>query len=165
MRVSIRCVGRWERAKDAAPLRALFDDYARRLPWPVEVEAMAGEARAPAAAKRRQNTQRLRKGLQKGGLSERAVVVALDARGKSLDSAGFARQLQSWLASGASELVFLVGGRDGLDPAAVSEAHMVLALGPMTWPHRLVPVMVAEQLYRAHCILSGHPYSGEERAV
>lgn len=160
MRVSIRCVGRWERAKDAAPLRAVFDDYARRLPWPVAVEAMAGEARPPAAAKRRPNTQRLRK-----GFGERAVVVALDARGKSLDSPGFARQLQAWLASGASELVFLVGGRDGLDPAAVSEAHLVLSLGAMTWPHRLVPVMVAEQLYRAHCILSGHPYSGDERAV
>ena len=160
MRVRIRCLGRWERAKDAAPARALFDLYARRLPWKMEVEAVESEARTTAAAKRRQNTERLRKGLK-----ERAVVVALDASGKTLDSREFARQLQSWLASGASDLVFLVGGRDGLDPAAVKEAHLVLSLGAMTWPHRLVPVMLAEQLYRAHCILTGHPYQGEERAV
>jgi 23S rRNA (pseudouridine1915-N3)-methyltransferase len=158
MRVSIRCLGRWDRAKEAAPLRALFEGYARRLPWPVQVQAVAGDARAPAAAKRRQDTERLRKGLR-----ERAVVVALDAGGKALDSREFARQLQSWLASGANELVFLVGGRDGLDPTAVREAHLVLSLGAMTWPHRLVPVMLAEQLYRAHCILTGHPYQGEER--
>jgi 23S rRNA (pseudouridine1915-N3)-methyltransferase len=158
MRVTIRCLGRWERAKDAAPARALFDLYARRLPWKVEVEAVASESRVRAADKRRQNTERLRK-----GLTERAVVVALDARGKALDSREFAHKLQSWLASGASDLVFLVGGRDGLDPAAVREANLVLSLGAMTWPHRLVPVMLAEQLYRAHCILTGHPYRGEER--
>jgi 23S rRNA (pseudouridine1915-N3)-methyltransferase len=153
MRVSIRCPGRWARAKDAAPLRALFEDYARRLPWPIEVVAVE-----PHSGRRRPDTPRQRKGL------DRALVVALDAGGKALDSREFARKLQAWFASGASELVFLVGGRDGLDPAAAREADMVLSLGAMTWPHRLVPVMLAEQLYRAHCILTGHPYQGDEQA-
>lgn len=151
MRVRIRCPGRWARAKDAAPLRALFEDYARRLPWPVEVVAVEPRPKPPAGAARQ------RKG------ADRSVVVALDAGGKALDSREFARKLQDWLASGASELVFLVGGREGLDPAAAREADMVLSLGPMTWPHRLVPVMLAEQIYRAHCILTGHPYQGDER--
>ena len=50
------------------------------------------------------------------------------------------------------------GGADGLDPALIAEADLVLSFSPLTWPHGLVRVMVAEQLYRAHSLLLGHPY-------
>ena len=52
----------------------------------------------------------------------------------------------------------MIGGADGLEPALVKQADLVLSLGAMTWPHMLARVMLAEQLYRAATILQGHPY-------
>ena len=56
------------------------------------------------------------------------------------------------------DLAFAVGGAEGLDARVLARAELSLSLGPMTWPHLLVRVMLAEQLYRAQCILAGHPY-------
>ncbi|MCE3248684.1 MAG: Ribosomal large subunit methyltransferase [Geminicoccaceae bacterium] len=61
-------------------------------------------------------------------------------------------------ADSASEIAFLIGGPDGLAATVLESADLVVALGPMTWPHRLVRVLLAEQLYRAQTILTGHPY-------
>lgn len=86
-----------------------------------------------------------------------AFVVALDEPGESPDSLAFAKLLERWL--GLSKPVcFLIGGADGLGPAAVSRAEFLLSLGPMTWPHMLARVMLAEQIYRARSIAIGHPY-------
>ena len=87
-----------------------------------------------------------------------ALRVALDEHGRQLDSLGFARQLGRWREAGAIELGFLIGGPDGLAASVLEQAAAVIALGAMTWPHRLVRVMLAEQLYRAETILAGHPY-------
>ncbi|HEX5796434.1 MAG TPA: 23S rRNA (pseudouridine(1915)-N(3))-methyltransferase RlmH, partial [Geminicoccaceae bacterium] len=70
----------------------------------------------------------------------------------------FARRLGDWRGEGRSDIAFLIGGPDGLAPQVLERAHLVLALGSMTWPHRLVRVLLAEQLYRAQAILAGHPY-------
>ena len=59
---------------------------------------------------------------------------------------------------GRRHLAFVIGGPDGLDPAFRSEAELVLSFGLLTWPHQLVRVMLAEQLYRIATILAGHPY-------
>jgi len=82
----------------------------------------------------------------------------LDGRGKMLDSAGLARQLGSWRDQGTAGITFVIGGADGLGDDVLARADLVLSLGAMTWPHQLVRVMLAEQLYRAQTILSGHPY-------
>ena len=86
------------------------------------------------------------------------LVVALDERGRSLDTAAFAQQVGRWRDSGTAELAFLIGGADGLDRDLARSADLLLALGPMTWPHLLVRGLIAEQLYRAQQILAGHPY-------
>ena len=86
------------------------------------------------------------------------LVVALDERGRCLDTTAFARQLGGWRDSGVAELAFLIGGADGLDPDLVRASDLQLALGPMTWPHLLVRGLIAEQLYRAQQIMTGHPY-------
>jgi len=87
-----------------------------------------------------------------------AVLVALDERGKSLSSPGFAAMIEKAKDTGAPALICAVGGADGHGPALLERADHVLSFGSMVWPHMLARVMAAEQLYRAVTILSGHPY-------
>ena len=87
-----------------------------------------------------------------------AVLVALDETGRNLDSRAFAQQIARWRDDGAADLVFAIGGADGLGSPLLHKATLRLALGAMTWPHQLVRLMLAEQVYRAVTILSGHPY-------
>ena len=87
-----------------------------------------------------------------------ARLVLLDERGKALGSETFAADVGKARDSGAPAYVLVIGGPDGLDAALRLEADLVLAFGAMTWPHQLVRVMAAEQLYRAVTILAGHPY-------
>ncbi len=87
-----------------------------------------------------------------------AIVIALDERGKTLDSRAFADRLAAWRDAGTKDLAIVIGGADGLGPAVLDKADLRLAFGAMTWPHQLVRILIAEQLYRAVTILSGHPY-------
>jgi 23S rRNA (pseudouridine1915-N3)-methyltransferase len=87
-----------------------------------------------------------------------AVRVVLDERGAVLDSPGFAQKLAGWRDGGAGDVAFLIGGADGLAPDLRAGADFALSLGAMVWPHLLVRVMLAEQLYRAASILAGSPY-------
>ena len=89
---------------------------------------------------------------------EGATVVVLDEGGRTLTSAAFARRIGGWRESGVRDLAFLIGGTDGMDESVIGRADLVLSLGSMTWPHLLVRGMLAEQIYRAQTILSGHPY-------
>ncbi len=86
-----------------------------------------------------------------------AHIILLDARGKGMTSEDFAEMLGAMRDAGARDLVFLIGGPDGLKPPGV-KAGRSLAFGPQTWPHLMVRAMLAEQIYRAFTILSGHPY-------
>jgi 23S rRNA (pseudouridine1915-N3)-methyltransferase len=75
-----------------------------------------------------------------------------------LGTGEFTVLLSRYAAQGIPDLAFLIGGADGHPPAVKSAAAMLLSLGPMTWPHRLVRVMLAEQIYRAVTIMVNHPY-------
>jgi 23S rRNA (pseudouridine1915-N3)-methyltransferase len=83
--------------------------------------------------------------------------IFLDPAGRSLDSAAFI-QLIGQAENGAQDLLFLVGGHDGLPPEWKPRADLLLSLSPMTFPHELARVMLAEQIYRAFTTLRGHPY-------
>ena len=87
--------------------------------------------------------------------------IALDEHGKSIGSDDFAQKLARWRDEGKPALSFVIGGADGLDPNFVKTADLTLSFSPLTWPHQLVRIMLAEQLYRATTILSGHPYHRE----
>jgi 23S rRNA (pseudouridine1915-N3)-methyltransferase len=89
---------------------------------------------------------------------EKAVLVALDEGGQSIASRAFAERLAKWRDSGVSELVFAIGGADGHGAEVLDRSALRLAFGAMTWSHQLVRLMLAEQLYRAVTILTGHPY-------
>jgi 23S rRNA (pseudouridine1915-N3)-methyltransferase len=86
------------------------------------------------------------------------TLVLLDESGRDLGSTALADKLAHWRDDGRREVVFAIGGPDGHDPEIVKRAEFTLAFGKATWPHQLVRVMLAEQLYRAVTILSGHPY-------
>lgn len=90
-----------------------------------------------------------------------ATLVALDRRGRTLDSASFAARLGRWRDDGVADLVFLIGGADGHTEALLKDCTLTLSFGAMTWPHLLARAMLAEQIYRAQQILAGHPYHRE----
>ncbi|MEL6790912.1 MAG: 23S rRNA (pseudouridine(1915)-N(3))-methyltransferase RlmH [Pseudomonadota bacterium] len=91
-------------------------------------------------------------------VTERDHVIALDERGKDMESASIANHLARQRDDGAPRLVFLVGGADGHGPEISARANAVWRFGKATWPHMLVRVMLCEQIYRAMTILAGHPY-------
>jgi len=86
------------------------------------------------------------------------ALCALDEGGKSLASRAFADRIAGWRDGGTGGVIFAIGGADGHGKALITRANLSLAFGQMTWPHQLARVMLAEQLYRAVTILSGHPY-------
>jgi len=90
-------------------------------------------------------------------IPERSLVVALDVGGSAWDTPGLAARLQEWLQSGR-DIVLLVGGPDGLSGDCLRRADLRWSLSALTLPHALVRVVLAEQLYRAWTIISGHPY-------
>ena len=87
-----------------------------------------------------------------------ALIAVMDERGRGLSSPEFATQLAQWRDAGRQDVAFLIGGADGLAPSLRNDADFALSFGVMVWPHMLVRVMLAEQLYRAASILSGSPY-------
>lgn len=91
--------------------------------------------------------------------SEKTIV--LDERGAALGSAEFARRLERWRDQGVASAGFAIGGADGHADVVRAAADLTLSLGPMTWPHALARALLAEQLYRAATILTGHPYHRE----
>lgn len=84
-------------------------------------------------------------------------VIALDGRGRTWSSEDLAAQLETWRMHGR-DLAFLIGGPDGHAPEVLTRADQRWSLGPLTLPHMLVRLVLAEQLYRATTILAGHPY-------
>ncbi|MGE0025202.1 MAG: 23S rRNA (pseudouridine(1915)-N(3))-methyltransferase RlmH [Hyphomicrobium sp.] len=157
MRLSIVAVGR---LKDG-PERALYDKYAKRIDdagravalGPSSLVEIAEGRQASVAQRRTDEAARL------VTASEGAdFVILLDEAGKALGSEAFARLLATRRDEGRRATAFLIGGPDGHGEAARRKAGLVLSLGPMTLPHGLARIVLAEQLYRAATILSGHPY-------
>jgi 23S rRNA (pseudouridine1915-N3)-methyltransferase len=86
------------------------------------------------------------------------VLVTLDRRGRTLDSATLAKRLERWRDDSVADVAFLIGGADGHTETLLQKATLVLSFGAMTWPHLLARAMLAEQLYRCQQLLAGHPY-------
>ncbi len=147
--ITIVTVGRLK----TGPLKDLCDEFRRRIPLALELREV--EERRPVSGDERKQREGelILKELPKG-----ALVIALDERGKTYDSAGFARQFAAWRQQSGDNLAFIVGGADGLAPAVLEKAAARVAFGTMTWPHMLARAMLLEQIYRAHTILTGHPY-------
>jgi 23S rRNA (pseudouridine1915-N3)-methyltransferase len=154
MRILIAAVGR---AK-AGPERTLFEHYQARVQAPFSLQLKeVEEKRAIQGAQLKQHEA----ALLHTCIPDGAIVIALDERGKSLSSTDFARKIGIWRDEGVRDLVFMIGGAGGLDEAIRKQARQTMSFGAQTWPHMLVRGLLAEQLYRAQCILGGHPYHRE----
>ncbi len=133
-----------------------WNEYARRLPreWPLELIELRPQVRdrgKPVA-------QLLElEGARIASACKDAAVVALDERGSAWTTRELARRLAQWRDNG-SDAAFVIGSADGLAPAVKTRAAAVVSLSALTLPHGLVRVVVAEQLYRAVTLVSGHPY-------
>jgi 23S rRNA (pseudouridine1915-N3)-methyltransferase len=89
-----------------------------------------------------------------------AVAVLLDSRGRQMSSEAFAAWLGARRDEGTQQIVFAIGPASGWSDAARARAQLLLSLGPMTLAHSLARLVMAEQIYRAYAILTGHPYHG-----
>ncbi len=157
MRLIVAAVGR---LKDGAE-RALLARYqerlaplAKRLGLAPVVWHETGESRAGDADRRREEEGAALLKLVRGA----DFIVALDAGGRALGREAFARLLAEKRDGGTEVAGIMVGGPDGLSDGVRTAAHLRLSLGAMTLPHGLARIVIAEQLYRAATILSGHPY-------
>ena len=149
MKITIAAIGRAARG----PERDLYDHYAGRIRWPLTLRELDEKRKLPPAQLMQHEGELLLQAAPAG-----AILVALDRRGKVLDSEAFAARLSQWRDSSASDVAFLVGGADGHAEPLLKKAALVLSFGPMTWPHLLARGMLAEQIYRAQQLLAGHPY-------
>lgn len=156
MRIALAAIGRMK----AGPERELVARYLDRAVASGKPLALShfdtielAESRAgSASARKAEEAKALRTALPQG------ILVTLDERGKAMTSEAFAALLLRWRDEGRPATSFVIGGADGLDPDFARSADMMLSFSPMVWPHQLVRIMLAEQLYRATTILSGHPY-------
>lgn len=132
-------------------------DYARRLPsdYALELKEVKPEPRrsgkTPAQMMQAEAARLL------NNLPPDAITVALDERGRDVNTVDVFNHLQEWRTT-TNHVVFFIGGPDGLDEKIKQQAHMRWRLSSMTLPHPLVRVVLAEQLYRAWAIMTNHPY-------
>ena len=128
-------------------------EYQKRMKGDVVIKEMAASKNLSPA-----ETQRAEAELLLKAIPAQSVVVLLDERGQDMSSRDFAAKMKAWQEAGLSHLVFLIGGADGVTDDVRAKASFTLGFGRLTWPHRLVRVMLLEQLYRAQQINIGHPY-------
>ena len=157
MKLSVIAVGRLK----PGPEKSLAEDYLTRAAGLGRKSGISrigvtefAESQASSAAARMAEESRL----VAGALPAKCFSIVLDERGKALASEAFAELLRRHLETGTADMSFLIGGPDGHAPEIRASAGLLMSFGPMTWPHRLVRVMLFEQLYRAVTIIAGHPY-------
>ncbi len=134
-----------------------YQFYAKRLTKPVQLDLIE----VPQGQKSKKSDPITQRRIEADSLLKnvpaKSQLIALDVKGKSWSTAKLAEQLGKWMDQGRDTAI-LIGGPDGLDQRCLQQADMSWSLSPLTLPHPLVRVVVAEQLYRAVSILENHPY-------
>ncbi len=137
------------------PERELVDDYlarAQKSGKQLGYRAVE-EIEIPSSSKADEGTRLLAK--------HSGVLIRLDERGEAWTSHDLSKRLARWRDAGEDAVSFVIGGADGTSPAVASAARHTISFGVQTWPHRLVRVLIAEQVYRALSIEAGSPYHRE----
>ncbi|OIO57959.1 MAG: hypothetical protein AUJ55_05665 [Proteobacteria bacterium CG1_02_64_396] len=154
MRFRVLTVGKGQ----AAFLAPAWQEYRQRLDrsfptqWLEIPETPLRKGTDPDAAMRQEGERILEK------LASSGPVVLFDRQGKGIDSVALAEQIGRWRDGGIREVSWIIGGPNGVDGAVAARADLSLSFGPITLPHPLMRVVLAEQLYRASTILRGEPY-------
>lgn len=156
MRLSVYAIGKMR----AGPEASLTEDYLNRARDMGRQLGFTGpdlsEFEPPRGLSGNARTKKEAEWLLKS--SDTASLIALDERGKNISSEDLASMLAKLRDDGAKQTSFVIGGADGHGSDLRARAAQTISFGKATWPHMLVRAMLAEQLYRAMTILSGHPY-------
>ena len=153
MRVHICALGRLRKG----PERDLYDDYLTRFDRTGRALAL-GPAQLIEVEDKKGGGMPAEAALLERAIPTGSLICVMDERGKVQSSPEFADMLGQWRDQGRQDVAFVIGGADGIDPNLRDRADAALSFGKMVWPHMLVRVMLAEQLYRAASILSNGPY-------
>ncbi len=160
MRIHFASIGKLKSGAE----RELFDRYTDRIAksgrslgitMAPEIEIPESRAARPQERKEEEAAALI------AAIPEGTVLIALDERGQIISSKTFADRLEIWKDNSAPAVAFLVGGPDGHGQALLEKATLKIALGAMTWPHQIARALIAEQVYRAITIMTGHPYHRE----
>ncbi len=137
-------------------------EYAQRMPRESRIELIEvpPAARSGTGAKSVQKWLAVEAERIRAALPKRCFKVVLDERGRLCATADIARRIERWKQDGR-DVAFVIGGADGTASALQQDADLLLSLSPLTLPHGLCRVLLAEQLYRAVSLLAGHPYHRE----
>jgi len=152
MQILIAAIGKLK----SGPELVLYEHYAARLPWKITVKEYEVKKPSGTPGRSEQETALLLK-----ACTGSEHLIAMDESGKEWTSAAFAAHLGKLRDGGVRRIAFIIGGADGLQESVLKRAQQSFSLGRVTWPHLLVRGLLAEQLYRAYTILSGHPYHRE----
>ena len=138
-----------------------FEEYAKRMPREAPLKLL--EVKAEPRTEDGGNVERLTEAEARritAAIPKGALKVVLDERGRSFGTRDLASRIEGWQMDGR-DIAFVIGGADGLADAVKRDADVMWSLSPLTLPHGLVRVVLAEQLYRAWTILRNHPYHRE----
>lgn len=149
MKITICAIGKVK----GSSLEKQSDDYLKRITWPVQIKEFELKKKLSPDMMKSGEADLLLESVPKS-----AIKIVLDENGKNITSEEFAKKITQWQELGHSNFAFLIGGAHGHGKKVLDSADLVLSLGKMTWPHMLVRVMLAEQIYRAYTIITGHPY-------
>lgn len=138
-----------------AEIGVLIADYSKRITAKI-TETVLPASTAPNAAQRQDKEATA---IRQAVLPQHRLIL-LDERGQNPTSPDLAATMQRWFDDGLN-ITFVIGGADGLHEDLRRDAHYLLSFGKLTWPHRIVRLMLFEQIYRAQTINSGHPYHRE----
>lgn len=150
MQLVIAAVGKAKRKAEAE----LVAHYLKQTRWNIIIKEIPDAPSNLSGAARRAREAMAVEALLGNG----ARLIALDSTGKQLTSPQFANLISDAQQHAVKQMVFAIGGQDGLAPELLAQAHAKVAFGAATWPHQLLRAMLAEQLYRAYTITIGHPY-------
>lgn len=152
MHCIILAIGKWK----AGPQKALFEHYAQRSPWKITLRELDPKKPLQGDALKQKEAELLLDACE--GID---ALWALDETGSEITSAALSQKLSTLRDNGSRTLGIVIGGASGLHASVRHRMSFTLSLGRCTWPHLLVRGLIAEQLYRAQMILSGHPYHRE----
>lgn len=138
-------------ASDKPKFGKEIDEYLKRIPWKVSFRTLKAEENKNISLQKEKEGKKL---LQEAAKCN--FIIALDERGETPDSPDFAELIGK--VSSYNNLAILVGGAFGLSEEVRQKAHKVISLSKLTYPHKFIPLILSEQLYRAYSILNNHPY-------
>lgn len=148
----------WVGKTKNSPIRSLLEDYLDRIRHMVPVEILEARNQSKARGLKGDELVVAEESAIMRLLPSRSRVVVLNEKGTEFSSSEFARWFEGEQNRGTKEVVFVIGGSDGIGSGVSARANLKLSLGKMTWTHEMCRVLLLEQVYRACCILRKIPY-------